>query len=125
MRSWSLELDSSIHQVASLDRWRHFSWAYGVQVDRLAPLDGLTVRTRNSCYELMVTSPAAGEVLVRGGPFFPTFTRAWVSGSSLGGGCLKMRGIYVGFLLKLEHEGQTVRTTRVQAVERTARPAVH
>ena len=122
MRSWSLELDSSIHQVASLDYWSECSWAYGVQVERLAPLDGLTVRTRNSCYELTVTSPAAGEVLVRGGRFFPTFTRAWVSGSSLGGGCLKMRGIYVGFLLELEHEGQTVRTTHVTHPGDSPRP---
>ena len=112
-------------QAASLDRWCEFSWSHGVQVDCLTPLDALTVRTRNSRYELAITSPATGEVLVRGGRFFPTFTRVRVSGSSLGGGCLKMRGIYVGFLLELEHEGLTVRTTCVQAVERTATAAVH
>ena len=36
-----------------------------------------------------------------------------------------MRGIYVGFLLELDHAGQTVRTTRVQAVEVTTGAAVH
>ena len=118
-------MDGATQYVSSLDRWNQFCWSDGVQVDRLAPLDTLTVRTRNSCYEMTVVSPTAGEVLVRGGRFFPTFTRARVSGSSLGGGFLKMRGIYVGFLLELEHEGQTILTTRVQAVAKTARAAVH
>ena len=72
-----------------------------------------------------VLAPTSGEILVRGGRFFPDFTRVRVSGSSLGGGCLKLRGIYAGYLLELEHEGMTVRTTRIQAVDRAVRPVVH
>ena len=118
-------MDSGICRAGSLDRWTQFEWSRGVQVDGLVPLDTLTVRTRNSRYELTVLSPATGEVLVRGGRFFPEFTRVRVSGSSLGGGCLKQRGIYVGFLLEFAHAGQTIRTTRVQTVEKTTGTAVH
>jgi len=118
-------VDSGICRVGSLDCWTQFDWSRGVQVDGLVPLDTLTVRTRNSRYELTVLSPGTGEVLVRGGRFFPEFTRVRVSGSSLGGGCLKQRGIYVGFLLEFAHAGQTVRTTRIQAVEKTTGAAVH
>jgi hypothetical protein len=111
--------------VGSLEQWSRLSWSNGVQVDALAPLDTLVVTTRNSVYELSVIAPATGEVVVRGGRFFPTATRARVSGSSLGGGCLKLRGIYVGFLLEFAHAGRVVRTTRVQTVGRTSCPTVH
>jgi len=118
-------MDTSLGHAPPLARWQAFTWTGGVQIDALVPLDTVTVRTRNSTYELVVLRAATGEVLVRGGRFFPEPTRVQVSGSSLGGGCLKQRGIYVGFLLEFPHAGQTVRTTRVQAVTRPSRPTVH
>ena len=116
---------TSTGRAVTLDQWSGHTWTDGFQTEALAPLDTLVVRTRNSCYELTILAPASGDVLVRGGRFFPVFARARVAGSSLGGGCLKLRGIYVGFLLELVRDGQTVRTTRVRAVTRTPRSAVH
>ena len=105
---------------ADLDTWSHHDWTEGVQVDALPPLDALVVRTRNSTYEITVLSPRTGEVLVRGGRFFPEFTRARVGGSSLGGSFLKLRGIYVGFCLELHDGSQRIVTTSVQTIARAS-----
>jgi hypothetical protein len=99
-----------------LDRWSGREWTDGVQVDDLAPLEQLVVRTRNTTYAITVLSPATGEVMVRGGRFFPEPTRVRVTGASLGGSFLKMRGIYVGFSVELWHEGETVVTSPVRSV---------
>ena len=105
--------------VANLDTWSHHAWTDGVQVDALPALECVTVQTRNSVYEITVTTPHTGDVLVRGGRFFPTFTPVVLAGASLGGSFLKRRGIYVGFLMELQHAGQTLVTTRVQSIVRT------
>lgn len=105
----------------TLDGWSRLSWTDGVQIDALAPLDAIFVRTRNTLYELVVRSPIQGDVLVRGGRFFPSFTPVRVSGCSLRGACLKLRGVYVGFFLELEYDGRTVLTTRIQSVDRVTR----
>jgi len=116
---------TGIHRAVTLDQWSGHDWSDGVQADSLSARDTLLVRTKNTCYELSILVPATGEVLVRGGRFFPAFTRATLAGSSLRGTCLKVRGVYVGFYLELTHEGQTVRTTRIQSVTRAPRPALH
>jgi hypothetical protein len=118
-------MNTTIRRAVPLDRWSGHAWTDGFQIEALAPLDTLAVCTRNSRYEITILSPATGEVLVRGGQFFPEFTRVTVSGSSLGNGCLKVRGVYVGFYLEFAHEGQTVRTTRVREAIKGDRPAVH
>ena len=112
-------------RAVSLDQWSGQSWTDGFQIDKLLPLDTLLVRTRNSTYEITVLTPATGEVLVRGGRFFPAFTRVTLAGSSLGGGCLKVRGIYVGFFVELMHDGQITRTTRAQSVTQAPRSVSH
>ncbi len=110
---------TSSGRAVSLDQWSRQPWTNGFQVDQLLPLETLHIRTRNSTYELTVLTPATGEVLVRGGRYFPTFTRVTLAGSSLGGGCLKVRGVYVGFLVELlNDEGLTTRTTCVQDITR-------
>jgi hypothetical protein len=116
---------TGIRRATTLDRWSDHPWIDGFQTEALEPLDTMVVRTRNSRYELTILSPSTGEVLVRGGRFFPDFAKATISGSSLGGSCLKLRGVYVGFFLELAFDGQTLRTTRIQAVTRAPRPAVH
>ena len=116
---------TSIHQAVTLDRWAGHRWTDGFQTEALAPYDTLVVQTRNSRYDLTILSPATGEVVVRGGRFFPELTRATLTGSSLGGACLKVRGVYAGFFLELMHAGQTVRTTRVQAASRVPRQPLH
>lgn len=99
---------------ADLDAWSRYTWRDGVQVDQLQPLDMLVVRTRNSTYEMTVLCPGTGQVLVRGGRFFPEFAHAYLAGCSLGGSFLKLRGIYAGFCLELYRDGPPLLTTSVQ-----------
>jgi hypothetical protein len=99
---------------ALLDTWTAHSWAEGIRVDRLTALDRLTVTTRHSTYELIVLSPTTAEVMVRGGSFFPEFTRARVSGSSLGGSFLKLHTIHRGFRMELADGMRSVVTSPVQ-----------
>jgi hypothetical protein len=117
--------DGAAQWAVPLDALSGVAWSRGVQVDALLPLDSLVVRTRNSCYEITIVAPASGDVLIRGGRFFPEPTRAIVSGSTLGGSCLKVRGIYEGFLLEILHDGQTIVTTNVQSVSKTDHASVH
>jgi hypothetical protein len=91
-----------------------------LQVPDLAPLDRLVVRTCNHVYELIVLEPWRAAVLVRGGAYFPEFTRASVAGSSAGGGFLKLHGIYVGFRLELYTGSQAIITSPVRAIARAA-----
>jgi hypothetical protein len=117
----------SCPRAADLDVWANHAWTDGLQIDTLPDLDHLLVRTRNSLYEITVVSSRTGEVLVRGGAFFPTFVPARLAGSSLGGSFLKTRGIYVGFQMELQHGALTVLTTRVRSIARAGRShgAVH
>lgn len=99
-----------------LDAWSALPWGDGVQLEAMTPLETLQMRTRNTTYEITVTCPRSGEVIVRGGQFFPEHTRAVVAGSSLGGSFLKLRGIYIGFSLEILHEGRRIVTTRVRSI---------
>ena len=97
-------------------------WTDGVQIDELGELESLSVRTRNSTYELVVTSPATAEVLVRGGSRFPEFTAARVCGSTAGGRLVTRTGIYPGLCLELEQDGRHIHTSAVIAVDRVVEP---
>jgi hypothetical protein len=103
----------------SLDRWSAHDWRDGVQIPDVAPLDGLLVRTCNHVYEIIVLEPKHAEVLVRGGRYFPDFTRAYVGGSSAGGCFLKLHGVYPGFCLELHAHDQVIVTSPVRAITRT------
>ena len=111
---------ASIPTVADLETWSKHAWTDGLQVDALQDLETVCVRTRNSTYEITVLSGRTAEVLVRGGQFFPEYTSARVAGSSLGGSFLKLHGIYLGFSMELQHDGQTIVTTAVQSISRVA-----
>jgi hypothetical protein len=100
------------------DSWCAYPWRDGIQVPSLAPLDRLAVRTCNSVYEVIVRDPWRAEVMVRGGQFFPDFTRAWLDGSSLGGSFLKQHGVYVGFRLEVRTEDQVIVTSPVREISR-------
>jgi hypothetical protein len=91
--------------AATLDTWTAHDWSNGVLLPHLAPHDRLIVRTRNTA-----------SVMVRGGAFFPNFTPARVAGSSLGGGLLKLHGVYAGFQMELVADELPVMTTRVRTV---------
>jgi hypothetical protein len=112
-------------RAVSLDDLSSLRWTDGFQTDALAPLDELLVETTNTRYAITVLLPSTGDVLIRGGRYFPAYTRARVAGSSLGGSCLKIRGIYVGCFLEIARDGHTVRTTRIRSAVRRSDSAVH
>jgi hypothetical protein len=76
----------------------------------------IIVRTENSTYNITVISGRTGEILIRGGRFFPELTPARLAGSSLGGSFLKLRGIYAGFSIEIHIEGRLIVTSRVRNI---------
>ena len=110
------------HSPAHLDAWVGRPWVDGIQVDALRDLDMLIVRTMNTVYEITLVTARTGEVIVRGGKFFPQPTRAVILGSSLGGAFLKLRGIYCGFALEVYASGTRIVTSAVQSVRCVEEP---
>jgi hypothetical protein len=102
------------HAAAQLDFWTQRKWDDGVQVDQLRALERVEVRTRNSIYDIIIGE--SGDVLVKGGKFFPEYTRAVVLGCSLGGAFLKLGGIYRGFSMEIMFDGTRIVTSPVEAV---------
>ena len=102
-----------------LDRWSSRDWSNGIQIESLEDLDSFAVRTRNSVYEITVLSRFRGEVMVRGGQFFPERTLARLAGSSLGGSFLKMGGVYPGFSIEFQEGARRIVTSPVQSVALT------
>ena len=98
---------------ALLNTWSAHDWVEGVQLEAMRDMDRLIVHTQNSTYEITVISASSGEILIRGGRFFPEFTSARLAGSSLGGSFLKLRGIYLGFSLEVHCEHRFIVTSRV------------
>ena len=84
------------------------------------------MRTHNSVYSITILTPHRGDVLVEGGTFFAEHTRACLSGSSVGGSCLKLGWIGVGLHLEFHAGDQWIITShlRTMAVEpsTTGRP---
>ena len=116
MPDTSLSYAGGLRAATDLQRWAEHDWSGAVQLETMAGLERFAVRTRNSTYEITVLSPRTGDVLVQGGRFFPTTTRARLAGASAGGSFLKVRAICPGFLMELAFEGRTILTTRVQSV---------
>ena len=106
----------SIPGGAILDKWSEDPWTNGVQVDRMEDMEKLVVQTRNSLYEITVIDGRSGEILVRGGQFFPELTRARLTGATLGGSFCKMRGIYTGFRMEFNADGERTVTTPVESI---------
>ena len=104
---------NQIPAAANLANWSSREWTDGVQINEMSELETLTVQTLNSVYEITVLSPHSGEILVRGGRFFPEWTPAELSGASFGGSFLKLRGVYLGLKIEFLHDGQRVITSRV------------
>jgi hypothetical protein len=110
----SLGTDSA--NAHSLESWCAYDWRNGVHIPTLEALDRLIVRTCNHIYDIIVLEPSCAEVMVRGGQYFPEFTRARVGGASLGGGFQKLHGIYTGFCLELHSEAQAIVTSPVREI---------
>ena len=101
---------------ALLEAWSAHNWTEGIQIESLKDMDELIVQTQNSVYELTVISPPTGDILIRGGQFFPDLAPARLAGSSLGGSFLKVRGIYAGFSMEIHADGRTIITSRVRTI---------
>jgi hypothetical protein len=105
---------ASVPAAAVLSTWTAHDWRDGLKLDELSPLDRVTVRTCYSTYEIVISSPATGEILVRGGKFFPEFAPARLAGASLGGSLLKMRCMHVGFRIEFALDGKVIVTSPVK-----------
>ena len=101
---------------SELDAWTAAAWTGGLQIDEEAALEPLTVCTRNSTYTIVVLRPGSGDVLVRGGRFFPTFERAVLVGATAGGSLIKVRGIYRGLRMEIVTAGRRVLTSPVASI---------
>ncbi len=99
-----------------LDKWSEDPWTNGVQVDRMEDMEKLIIQTRNSQYEIIIIDGRRGEILVRGGQFFPELTPARLAGATLGGSFCKMRGIYAGFRMEINANGKRTVTTPVESI---------
>lgn len=107
---------TAVPASALLNSWYSYEWRDGVHVDQLAAFDRVTALTRHSTYEIIVTSPASAEILVRGGTFFPEFTRVRLAGSTLGGSFLKLRSIHVGFHIEFAMDDGVIITSPVRTI---------
>ena len=74
------------------------------------------VDTRNTTYEIIVMDRNRAEILVRGGRFFPVYSRAHLAGASLGGSFLKLHGIYVGFSMEIYGNDEPIITSAVRRI---------
>jgi hypothetical protein len=101
---------------AILDAWAQGAWDNGIQIERLEDMQKVAVQTANNLYEVVIISGHEGDVLVRGGKFFPELTPANLSGATLGGSFCKMRGIYVGFRMEFSANGKRIITSPVETI---------
>ena len=108
--------------ACDLDTWAALPWSDGLQLAAVSPLDTLEVRTKNTVYEITVIDPCSGDVLVRGGKFFPVYTRVRFAGASLSGSFLKLLGIYVGFSMEIHTDDGAIVTTRVRSITTNHQP---
>jgi hypothetical protein len=101
---------------STLSAWQEHAWTDGIAIDQLTALDRLIVETRHSSYEIIATDGASADVLVRGGSFFPEFTRARLAGSSLGGSFLKLRSVHLGFCIEFAVDNRVIVTSPVRSI---------
>jgi hypothetical protein len=93
-----------------------------IDLESCSELEWIVVRTRASVYDVIVLSGREGEVMIRGGRFFPEFRRASLSGSIVGRSAVKLRTICVGTLLEFRVDDKSFVTSRVEAVTRRTAP---
>jgi hypothetical protein len=106
----------AVPRGAVLDNWINDAWTNGVQIDKMADMQRIHVHTVYSLYEITVIDGRGGEILVRGGKFFPELTEAHLAGATLGGSFCKMRGIYCGFKMEFGYNCARITTSDVQTI---------
>ena len=94
------------------------SQADGVGLTDVDTFTTLVVKTDNSVYQITIVQPYKREVFVQGGAFFPERTRAYLSGSSFGGSCLKLGWVGVGLHMEFlaADRDQWVLTSHVRSI---------
>ena len=105
-----------VPKAAMLDAWAQDTWKNGIQIDHLEDMQKVKVQTANSLYEIVIINGHDGDVLVRGGNFFPELTPANLAGATMGGSFCKMRGIYVGFRMEFSSDGKRIITSPVETI---------
>ncbi len=115
---------TAVPAAAVLSTWNSHSWDNGLHIDQLSALDRLTVLTQHSTYDIVMVSPTTGEVLVRGGEFFPEFTSVRLAGSTLGGSFLKMRSVHLGFRIEFAVGRGVIVTSPVRTISVAPVPRV-
>jgi hypothetical protein len=86
--------------ATTIDGWVRRADDDAINLGGCEPFQRIKVKTRRSVYELIVLAGRAGEVLVRGGRFFPEFREAILTGSTAGGSALKPRSLGVGLCME-------------------------
>ena len=93
-----------------------------IDLKSCSELEWIAVRTRSSVYDIIVLSAEVGEVMIRGGRFFPEYRRAIMAGSIFGRSGVKLRSICVGLHMEFHFEGKSFVTSRIHAVSRHRLP---
>ena len=89
----------------------------GVTLSSLPAISQIELKTRNTLYRITLLN-SSGRVLVLGGSFFPVWSEAQLSGSTLGGSCIKLGWVGRGFCLEFLHQGRRIVTTRILEIRR-------
>jgi hypothetical protein len=104
----------------TVDGWLKRETESAIQLDSCTPFEPIVAKTHGSVYELVVLSGRTGEVMVRGGRFFPEFRPAILIGSTPGGTALKMRSLEVGLRMEFQTDKRFVMTSAVETLSRAA-----
>jgi hypothetical protein len=105
-------LDGFVHQPGCSD---------GVAFQSLELGTVVTVRTKHSCYRLVVLDGPQRRALVSGGALFPERTEVRIDGATAGGSAIKTGWIGVGLRLEMSRDSQRITTSVVQSL--TVNPA--
>lgn len=89
-----------------------------VRLDTCSEFETIVVTTQGSVYELIVLSGRAGEVMIRGGRFFPEFRCGVLIGSLFTPGATRRGTIAVGMRLALNDGVMPVVTSRILSISR-------
>jgi hypothetical protein len=104
--------------AADLEVWANHEWTGGIQIDRMSDLEVLVVQTLGgSTFEITVLRGSTGEILVKGGSLFPETRAVLLSGASIGGSFLKVRGIYTGLSMEFHLDDTRIITSPVRSIE--------
>jgi hypothetical protein len=109
---------SELHtERRTLDRFAHLpGCSDGLAIESLDAGTVIEVRTRYSCYRVVLLDPRSGRAVVSGGAAFSEPCEVRIEGATAGGSVLKMGWIGVGLRLELSIGRRRISTSRVRSV---------